>query len=142
MMVSYLLGERTNMPFPAGDLSRMQATQQLHMPDVCHRSIFSRTTDEYGGSVDVWTENSTDIPCGIEQGSGRIAEDVNADNTVVTYDATARLPINQAEVWNIKDRLIVTKRFGESITPIVYGIAAPVQRGPSGIQLLLKKIEV
>ena len=128
------------MPFPTGDLTRMQATQELHMSDTCHRSVYSSTTDEYGQAVDAWTENSTDIPCGVEQQSGN--ENMSPDKTVVTYDAVARLPIAQAEVWSTKDRLILTKRFGEAITSIVYGIVAPVQRGPSGIRLLLQKVVV
>ena len=128
------------MPFPTGDLSRMQATQQAHMPDACHRAAYSSTMDEYGQPVSGWTENTTDIPCGIEQQVG--AENMTPDMTVVTYDATVRLPLNQAEVWGTKDRLILTKRFGEAITAITYGVVAPVQRGPSGIRLLLQKIEV
>jgi hypothetical protein len=128
------------MPFPTGDLTRMQATQQAHMPDTCRRAVFTSTTDEYGQPIDGWTENTTDIPCGIEQQTG--SENMGPDKTVVTYDAIIRLPINQAEVWSTKDRLILTKRFGETITAIVYNIAAPVQRGPSGIRMLLQKVEV
>jgi hypothetical protein len=128
--------------FPTGDLLRMQAAQLLHMPDTCHRAAHSSTKNDYGEMVSSWEESMTDIPCGIEQGSGRISEEVEKDKTIVTYDAIARLPISQAEVWNIKDRLIVTKRFGTAITPITYDVAAPVRRGPSGIRLVLKKVEV
>ena len=140
MTVMYSLGEPTEMPFPTGDLTRMQATQQAHMEDMCRRTVFSFTTNDYGEPVSAWTENITDIPCGIEQQTG--TENMGPDKVVVTYDAVVRLPISQAEVWSVKDRLILTKRFGTAITPITYGIAAPVQRGPSGIRLLLQKIEV
>lgn len=128
--------------FPTGDLTRMQTAQQAHMPDTCHRSVYSSAVNEYGEPVPTWTENVTDIVCGIEQGSGRIGEQIQEDKTVVMYDAIARLPIAQAENWNIKDRFILTKRFGESITAITYDVAAPVIRGSSGIRLVLKKVEV
>jgi len=128
---------------PTGDLSRMQAAQQAHMPDTCHRAVYSSSADDYGAIIEVWTENTTDIPCGIEQGNQRQTNEKIEDNmTVVTYDAIVRLPISLAEIWDIKDRLILTKRFGVAITPIAYGIVAPVMRGPSGIRLLLQKIEV
>lgn len=128
--------------FPEGDITRMQVAQQAHMPDTCHRSAYSSSTNNYGEVVPAWTENTTDIVCGIQQGSGRISEQIQDDKTVVTYDAIARLPISQAEVWNIKDKFILTKRFGVAITPITYDVAAPIQRGPSGIRLILKKVEV
>lgn len=129
--------------FPPGDLTRMQTAQSSHMMDVCHRAVYSRTQSTSGADVEVWTEDMTDIPCGIDQTSKRSdAEKVESNMTVVLYDAVARLPISQAEVWNVKDRFILTQRFGSAITPITYGITAPVIRGPSGIRLQLQKVEV
>lgn len=127
--------------FPDGDLSRMQDTQELHMLDTCHRSVHAYTKDEYGAEKSSWTENSTDILCGIKQETNK-SETVQSNMTVVNYDAIARMSIDQAEVWNIKDRLILTKRFGVAITSITYGIVAPIVRGPSGIRLILQKVEV
>lgn len=126
------------MPFPTGDLSRMQAAQQLHMPDTCHRLTYSRTFNDYGEPVEAWTEDVTDIPCGIDQRPG--SESNNPTDVAVTYDATVRLPISQADTWDVKDRLLLTQRFGSAVTNITYWIASPVQRGPSGIRLLLKKV--
>lgn len=131
------------MPFPTGDLQRMQQAQTAHMHDTCHRSVHSYTPNDYNEQKSVWEEDETDIPCGIEQKArGDDSESVQNTHTEVRYDAIARLPISQAEVWDIKDKLIVTKRFGSSITPIEYGIAAPIERGPSGIVIKLKKVEV
>lgn len=126
------------MPFPTGDLTRMQAAQQLHMHDVCHRLVYTRTYDDYGAPVEVWTENTTDIPCGLDSRPG--SESHNPTGVAVIYDATVRLPISQADVWDVKDRLLLTQRFGSAVTNITYWIASPVQRGPSGIRLLLKKV--
>jgi hypothetical protein len=126
------------MPFLATDLARMQKAQEFHMPDVCHRLVYSRTFDEYNSPQETWTEDTTDIPCGIEQQAG--SEDISDTRTTVTYDATIRLPISQADIWDVKDRLLLTRRFGSAILPITYWIASPVQRGPSAIRLLLKKV--
>lgn len=128
------------MPFPTGDLTRMQTAQQYHMHDTCHRAAYGRTFDSYNDEVETWTESSTDIPCGIEQGAG--SERLGEQNVVVTYDAVVRLPITQAEVWDVKDRLILTKRYGTSITSITYSIVSPIQRGATGIRMLLQKVVV
>lgn len=129
--------------FPSGDLSRMQSAQQNHMPDTCHRSVHSYLPNDYGEQKSLWTENLTDIPCGIEhKNSTPESEQVESRYTTIEYDAIVRLPISQAEVWDVKDRVIITKRFGASVTPVVYGIAAPVLIGPSGIRLILRKVEV
>ncbi len=128
------------MPFTAQDLARMQAAQQSHMPDICHRLVYTRTYDDYGEPIEVWTENTTDIPCGIDQRPG--SETLQTTGVLVSWDATIRLPIDQADVWDVKDRLLLTQRFGTAITNITYWISSPVQRGPSGIRLLLKKVEL
>lgn len=127
--------------FPIGDLARMQAAQQAHMPDTCHRSVYSSTINDYGSPVETWTENVTDIPCGVDQRNDK-SEELQKDMTVTLHDATIRLPFNQSEVWNIKDKIIVTKRFGTAITPIVYGIVSPVRTGASGVLLKVQKVEL
>ena len=97
----------------------------------------------FRSNVETWTEVAVDIPCGIDQSSKRSdAEKVEANMTVVLYDAVARMPISFAEIWGVKDRLVLTHRFGVAITAITYGIVAPVVLGPSGIRLQLQKVEV
>ena len=59
------------------------------------------------------------------------------DKTLIEYDATVRLPITTAV--GMQDRFRVTKRFGETLsTPLVFDIVGPIQRGPSGVRLLLR----
>lgn len=128
------------MPFPLGDITRMQAAQELHMHDTCHRLAYSKTVDDYNSPVETWTENATDIPCGIDQQAG--SENLGAGNVTVTYDAVVRLPISQADVWDVKDRLLLTKRFGVAVTNIAYWVASPIQRGPSGLRMLLRKVDL
>lgn len=124
--------------FSGSELADMQAAQENHMMDLCHRMVFSQTTNDYNEQIKVWTESMTDIKCGLEQQSG--SEQLNAVDTVTIYDAIIRLPLS--EVWDVKDRIKVTKRFGVDTTDLTYEIVAPIQRGPSGIRLLLRKVEV
>lgn len=92
----------------------------------------------YNEPIEVWTESSTDIPCGLEQKQG---EEAGRDkDTVVSYDATIRLPLTVT--FDERDKIKITERFGESITAITYSIASPAQRGPSGIRYRLKKIDL
>ena len=125
--------------FTSGDLDYMRAAQQSHMMDVCHRLVWSSSQNDSGEPVDAWSEISTDVPCGLDQRPS--SERRGAEFTVVTFDATIRLPLSAAE-WDPKDRIKIVSRFGELITPLVYGIAGPIQRGPSGVRLLLARVEV
>jgi len=82
--------------------------------------------------------DGADLVCGLDMRPG--SERHTAEMTVINYDATIRLPI--ASTPSTKDRVKVTKRFGEALAAaLVYNIVGPIQRGPSGVRLLLKKIE-
>jgi head-tail adaptor len=124
--------------FTAADLVSMRAAQDGHMLDTCDIQAISTTTDSFGQVVESWPSDASDIACGLDMRPG--AERHGADKTVVEYDATVRLPIGTTV--DLRSRIRVTKRFNESLsTPLVFGIAAPIQRGPSGVRLLLKRIE-
>lgn len=99
---------------------------------------YSRTFNDYAEPVEIWTEVSTDVPCGLDMQSGN--EDRRTTDTLIQYDAVIRLPLSEG--WDEKDRIKITKRFGEDTTDLVFEIASPIQRGPSGIRLLLKKVSV
>ncbi len=106
--------------------------------DTCHKLTYSRSFNDYNEPVEVYSESSTDIPCGLEQKQGE--ERGRDKDTIVSYDATIRLPLTVT--LDEKDRLKITERFGESITAITYSIASPAQRGPSGIRYRLKKVDL
>ena len=124
--------------FDANDLANMRTSQDNHMMDTCKRHVFSRTFDSFGDPVNTWTAASTTIVCGLDMKAGNEVD--RTTMTTVDYDAILRLPI--ATVLDPKDRIEISKRFGESITPVVYQIVSPIQRGPSGIRVLLRKVEV
>lgn len=120
------------------DLAFMRATQTAHMMDECDLQTCTQTIDSFGQMVETFSDGSAQA-CGLDMRTG--AERRGAQNTVLQYDASIRLAITANP--SAKDRVKVTKRFGESLTTaLVYEIVGPVQRGPSGIRLLLKRIEV
>ena len=126
------------MTFSTADLTNMRATQDLHMMDVCKFGTATQTGDTHGQLVETFAYGA-DVVCGLDMRPG--SERHGVDKTVLEFDATIRLPIASAP--DPIDRVKVTKRFGEALgTDLVYNIVGPVQRGPSGIRLLLKIIEI
>lgn len=119
-------------------LAHFRERQLLSLMDVCRRLQYSRTFNDYNEPIEAYTEIEIDVPCGLEQLVGN--ERGRSADTLTQYDAVIRLSI--ADEWDVKDKITVIKRYGESITPIVYQIVSPIQRGPSGIRLLVKRVEI
>jgi len=123
----------------AVQLTHFRERQAASLMDTCHRLVYSSTFNDLNEPVEVWTENNTDLPCGLEQQAG--SERRRDNDTLIEYDAILRLPLS--DLWNFKDRVKITKRFSETLTTsLTYWIVSPVQRGPSGIRLLLKVVSV
>ncbi len=119
------------------DLTGMRATQTAHMMDTCVLQTCTQTADSFGQMIESFTDGSAQA-CGLDMRPG--SERRGVDSTVLQYDASVRLAITAAP--DAKDRVKVTKRFGETLTTaLVYDIVGPIQRGPSGIRLLLRRIE-
>jgi hypothetical protein len=107
------------------------------MMDTYVPQVYSRTFDAVGQASVTYTDGTAAI-CGLDMRPGT-ERHTNA-NTLMQYDATLRLPITATP--DAKDRVKITKRFGETLaTALVYEIVGPIQRGPSGIRLLLKRVE-
>jgi head-tail adaptor len=123
--------------FSSSELANMRSAQTGHMLDTCLIQTYGRTINSFGEPAETWTDAVGTTACGLDMRPG--SETWGADKTVVTYDATLRMPI--PTTIDVKDRVKVTKRFDEAITAQVYEIYGPIQRGPSGIRLLLKRIE-
>ena len=124
-------------PFSAAELAGMRSAQTDHMMDSCEiLSYTAGTANEYN-EQDQPTYPTTYIgACGLNMNPG--SERHGQDTTDIQHDAVLRLPIGT----QIKetDRIRVTSRFQEYPNSITYEIVAPIQRGPSGIRLLLRKI--
>jgi hypothetical protein len=124
------------MDFSAAELADFRTAQDGHMMDTCKIGVRSVTYNTTGEPIETFTLGNA-MDCGLDMrpGSERHGENM----TQVTYDATARLPIGT--VINVLDRLTVTHRFGESVTNITFRVESPVQRGPSGVRVILRKVD-
>jgi hypothetical protein len=124
--------------FTTAELTGMRVAQDGHMLDLYIPQVYSRTINSFGEEIATYADGVAAI-CGLDMRPG--SERYGRDNTLLEYDATLRLPISV--VPDVKDRIKITTRFGETLaTALVYEIVGPIQRGPSGIRLLLKRVEV
>lgn len=125
--------------FDSAELASMRAEQVAHMQDMGKVLTQSApTNDSFGEPVDSFAEGA-EIACGLEMRPG--SERWGREMTLVEYDAVLRLAIGT--VIAAKDRFKVTRRFGVSLTvPVIYEVVSPAQIGPSGLRVLLKKVEL
>lgn len=124
--------------FTAAELANFRTEQTGHMADTGYLQVYTRTLNSFGEPAVTYTESLTSTACGLDMRPG--SERHMADKTVAQYDATVRLPITATP--SPLDRIRITARFGEALaTPLVFDILSPIQRGPSGIRLLLKKAD-
>ena len=110
-----------------GELTRMQAVQYHHMMDSCRILAYSTADDAYNIPQDSHTAGS-EIRCGFDPSGWKEAQE---ESEVPIMQPTFRLPFGTAV--NSRDRIRLTKRFGEAITPEDYEIIGGVERGPSGL---------
>jgi hypothetical protein len=127
------------MDFSADELANFRTAQDGHMMDTVIRQVYSRTYNTFNEPIEAWTDQAGAIDCGLDMRPG--AERHTQSMTTLEYDATLRLPI--ATIIDAKDRIKVTHRFGEALsTALIYRIEGPIQRGPSGIRVLLRRVDV
>jgi head-tail adaptor len=125
--------------FTSTDLTNMRLSQTDRMQDKCYLQARSVTPNSMNEQVESWADTGSEISCGLEMKSG--SESHRPENVVVQYDAVLRLPITTT-VTELQ-RIRVTKRYAEALaTPLVFDIVSPIQRGPSAIRILLKKVSV
>ncbi len=124
--------------FITADLENMRNCNVQHCMDECHLQTCVETGDSFNELVQTWPADGDALKCGLDMRPG--SERHGVDKTILSYDATIRLPITSAPA--AKDRIKVTKRHGEALgAALVYDIVGTIQKGPSGVRLLLKTIE-
>ena len=124
--------------FSAAELAAMRVAQQAAMQDTGNVETYSEVINSFGEPVASFA-HAADTACGLEMRPGAI--NLEPDKTTIVYDATVRLPI--ATVVKETDNFRVTKRFGETLAVALnFNIVGTVQRGPSGIRLLLQQLGV
>lgn len=122
--------------FSTAELAGMQAAQEEGMMDTCVLQTWSSSAqDAFGQRREAWTDGDA-IACGFNPKGGR--EVPGPEQAPILTDATVRLPID-TEV-DRRDRVKVTHRFGALLaTAQVFEIVQEPRRGPSGLQLDLRK---
>jgi len=126
------------MDFSAYQKARMRATQVNHMQDTCTIQTATQTSNSFGEEVETFVDGP-EIECGLDMRPG--SERRGQDNVITQYDATLRLNITRlpASIGRVK----ITKRYEEVLAnPMVFEVVSPIQRGVSGIRILLRKIEL
>src|SRR5574343_463814 len=121
----------------SADLAFMRETQQAAMHDTGRVLVYTAgTRDEYGAdSAATYTEQAP-IDCGVEMRAGTERND--AAMVTVNYDAVLRMPLTVAMSEN--DRFEVLSRYAEYPDALIYGVAAPIQRGATACRVLLRKV--
>lgn len=123
--------------FRTDQLDHMREVQKQHMQDRCIIQTCTQTANSYGELIETFTDDEI-IECGLDMSPG--SERRGRDNMVIEWDAVLRLRIDR--VPDPKDRIKITERHGEELsTPFIYEIVSPIQRGASGIRIMLRRIE-
>ncbi len=124
--------------FQAGELSRMQATQEAAMMDTCvHLRRFTQE-DDYGNPVETFAEGES-FACGIDLPPKNAEAQVNGQ--VVMVDARLRLPLDAETAIGNAERIRLTHRFGMALASDQdYEVIGEARRGPSGLVYNLRKV--
>jgi hypothetical protein len=123
--------------FTSCDLANMRTAQVDHMQEVCLIQEYTAgTANEYNEQdAPIYTTRLISI-CGLDMRAGSERHGTNV--TAINYDATLRLPISALVTET--DRVEMIGRYSEYPIPLVFEIVSPIQRGPSGIRVMLRKI--
>lgn len=123
--------------FTSDDLTAMRATQTGHMLDQCVIITFTEgTRNEYNEDDAPVESESAPVECGLDMHPG--SRNFGEEMTVIRYDARLRLPLHTPVAETNHVRII--SRFGEAVSPLEFEVLSPIQRGPSGIRLMLRKV--
>lgn len=127
--------------FSPDELNRMRGTQGGAMMDTCTLHVRSFTQDDYGEEVEAWAETAG-VACGLDVTGGIAArEQRRASGAITTISALLRLGLEDGEGLTEEDRVTVTHRNGELLTPpLAYGIDGYPQRGPTGYTMRLVEV--
>ena len=110
------------------DLEFLRGIHDEHLQDTCDiLRYLSESKSPRGASVAVRSEEN-DVPCGF---NGTSRKYLSPDMTIITVDATLRLPIDTQ--IGVHDRVRITHRHGEEVTGLEFEVNGEPVRGPAGI---------
>lgn len=123
--------------FSADELAEMREAQDAHMLDECVIISFTAgARNEFNEDDNPIETESAPWICGLDMRPG--SRRFGAEMTVIQYDATLRLPL-EAEVKET-DKIRIVSRFGAQHEFPIFEVMSPIQRGPSGMRLILRKV--
>ena len=123
--------------FTEDDLECMRDTQTGHMLDLCVIMAFTPgAANEYNEDDAFTYVDSAPLECGLNMNPG--TRTFGEEMTVIRYDAIVRLPLHTP--MTEKDHIRVIARFGEFTDGQEWEIVSPIDRGPSGIRVYLRRV--
>ena len=128
--------------FTAAELESMRSVQTGAMMDTCTLRFRSVTQDDYGEEVESFTD-TPGVACGLDVTGGIAANEARrgATGDITTIAAALRLSLDDGAGLTEEDRITVTHRNGEALTPpLAYGIDGYPRRGPTGYTLRLVEV--
>ena len=121
--------------FNGVELIHLRAAQESAMQDTCVVLAYGETTDEWGNPEVFYTAGAAQA-CGFRPLSPREVQEAGLVPTI-----EARLRLAHDTPLDCRDRIRVTKRYGETLAVAEeYEIAGPVLLGPSGQVVYLSKV--
>lgn len=130
--------------FTTTELERMQGAQEDGMMDTCVLlHLTERGSDDYGMPVKQWVEGSV-LACGLDMDpkpEWNAPAGAGDETQAEAGEARLRLPID-TDISRL-ERVRVTHRFGVLLDePPEYDLTETPQRGPSGLWVRLKRVEL
>lgn len=126
--------------FTADELTAMRIVQTGAMMDTCTLHKWTPTIDNYGTEIAAYTD-TTDVDCGLDVSPAGGREQRRPDGTIVLIAATLRLSLEDGAALTEEDRVTVTHRNGEALSPaLAYGFDGAPRRGPTGYVINLVEV--
>lgn len=120
-------------------LTYMQDAQETHMFDECNVlewNVDKEDIDGYGIPVEGYRVRLS-TKCGLKMISPK---EIQASGEVPVILGKLRLPL--ATIVETRDRISVTHRYGTELAePLIFDIEGPVERGPTGLVVLLRTLK-
>ena len=126
------------MTLSTAQLAQMRVAQADLMGDTCQIGTYSAGTADGFGNVPGSYSYATAISCGFEWRGTNEAHTVAM--TAVNADALLRVP--HTTTITARDRVKLTKRYGATITELVFEVAGIKQQGPTATLVYLKQVTI
>ena len=126
--------------FTVAELTAMRSVQSAAMMDTCTLHTWVPTVDDYGTEIAGYSDVAG-VSCGLDVSPAWARELRRADGTIIHIVGSLRLSLDDGDGLTEEDRVTVTHRNGELLTPaLAYGIDGAPKRGPTGYVLSLVEV--